>query len=356
MPFPVSSMRPVGSPSLFPSAAVADAFARPLRDLRISVTDRCNFRCPYCMPKEVFGAGYQFLRDPQLMSLEELLRIAQAFRSLGVEKIRLTGGEPLLRADVPELIRGLKQTVGVREVALTTNGWLLEKLAPVLRAAGLDRLNVSVDSLNDVTAGKLNGLGFSVARVLRGIDAAAALGFPIKINCVVQRGINDGEVLALCDYFRAKGHALRFIEFMDVGNTNHWNPERVVPAKELVAMIGAQWPLEPVGPMYRGEVAARYRYTDGRGEIGVISSVTEPFCRDCHRARLSADGKLYTCLFASLGWDVLGALRTGANETELKNYLTRVWSGRLDRYSDERAELLASGEARAKIEMSYIGG
>jgi len=186
--------------------------------------------------------------------------------------------------------------------------------------------------------------------------AAAALGFPIKINCVIQRGINDGGVLALCDYFRTRGHTLRFIEFMDVGNTNHWNAERVVPAKELIATIGAVWPLEPVGPMYRGEVAARYRYADGQGEIGVISSVTEPFCRDCHRARLSADGKLYTCLFASLGWDVLGALRAGADEVELKNYLARIWSGRLDRYSDERAALLVSGEARAKVEMSYIGG
>jgi cyclic pyranopterin phosphate synthase len=339
-----------------PSATPVDQFQRPLRDLRISVTDRCNFRCTYCMPKEVFGAGYPFLRDPQLMTLGELTRIARAFRSLGVEKIRLTGGEPLLRADVPDLVRALKQEVGVPEVALTTNGWLLEKLAPALRSAGLDRLNVSVDSLDDTTAGKLNGLGFRTERVLRGIDAAAALGFSIKINCVVQRGVNDGEVLALCEYFRARGHALRFIEFMDVGNTNHWTPDRVVPARELVDRIGTVWPLEPVGPAYRGEVAARYRYRDGRGEIGLISSVTEPFCRDCHRARLSADGRLYTCLFASLGWDVLGALRAGANDGELEKYLARVWSGRLDRYSDERAELLATGESRAKIEMSYIGG
>ena len=333
-----------------------DQFNRPLRDLRISVTDRCNFRCPYCMPKEVFGAGYQFLRDPQLMALGELTRIVRGFRALGVEKVRLTGGEPLLRADVPELVRVLKQDVGVPEIALTTNGWLLEKLAPALRAAGLDRLNVSVDSLNDATAGKLNGLGFSVARVLRGIDAASALGFPVKINCVIQRGVNDHELPELCEYFRARGHAVRFIEFMDVGNTNHWALERVVPAKEIVARIAEKWPLEPIGPAYRGEVAARYRYADGRGEIGLISSVTEPFCRDCHRARLSADGKLYTCLFASLGWDLLGALRAGADDAELENYLARVWRGRLDRYSDERAELLASGEARAKIEMSYIGG
>ena len=337
--------------------ATQDQFNRPLRDLRISVTDRCNFRCPYCMPADVFGPGHAFLRDPQLMTLPELTRIVRAFRALGVEKVRLTGGEPLLRADVPELIRALKNDLGVKDVALTTNGWMLEKLAPALHTAGLDRLNVSVDSLDDATAGKLNGLGFKVGRVLRGIDAAAALGLPVKINCVVQRGVNDGELLTLCEYFRARGHALRFIEFMDVGNTNHWTRDRVVPAKEIVGRIDAHWPLEPVGPAYRGEVAARYRYRDGRGEIGLISSVTEPFCRDCHRARLSADGKLYTCLFTSLGWDVLGAARSpGMTDVELENFLRRIWRGRMDRYSDERAEVIARGEPRAKVEMSYIGG
>jgi cyclic pyranopterin phosphate synthase len=333
-----------------------DSFHRPLRDLRISVTDRCNFRCPYCMPKEVFGAGHAFLRDPQLMSRDEIVRIARAFRALGVEKVRLTGGEPLLRADVPELIRALKQDVGLPDVALTTNGWLLEKMAPALRTAGLNRVNVSVDALDDAIAGKMNGLGFSVTRVLRGIDATAGLGLPVKINMVVQRGVNDQQILLLCDYFRERGHTLRFIEFMDVGNTNHWASEQVVPAREIVARIGERWPLEPVGPAYRGEVAARYRYVDGRGEIGLISSVTEPFCRDCHRARLSADGKLYTCLFSSLGWDVLGCLRAGADDSELANFLGRIWRGRVDRYSDERAELLASGESREKVEMSYIGG
>ncbi len=338
-------------------SSVRDPFQRPLRDLRISVTDRCNFRCPYCMPAEVFGPGHAFLRDPQLMTLPELTRIVRAFRALGVEKVRLTGGEPLLRSDVPDLVRALKQDLGLPDVALTTNGWLLEKLAPALRAAGLDRLNVSVDSLDDATAGRLNGLGFKVARVLRGIDAAAALGFPIKINCVVQRGVNDAELPALCAYFRERGHTVRFIEFMDVGNTNHWDRDRVVPAREIVARIDALWPLDPAGPAYRGEVAARYRYRDGRGEIGLISSVTEPFCRDCHRARLSADGKLYTCLFASLGWDVLGAVRAkGFGDADLTEYLRRIWRGRLDRYSDERAEIMAAGEARAKVEMSYIGG
>ncbi|MEY4938278.1 MAG: hypothetical protein RIQ93_13 [Verrucomicrobiota bacterium] len=308
------------------------------------------------MPAEIFGPGHAFLRDPQLMTLTELTRIVRAFQALGVEKVRLTGGEPLLRADVPDLVRALKQSLGIKDVALTTNGWLLEKLAPALRASGLDRLNVSVDSLNDETAGRLNGLGFKVARVLRGIDAAAALGLSLKINCVVQRGVNDGELLELCAYFRTRGHPLRFIEFMDVGNTNGWTAQHVVPARELVDRIAARWPLEPVGPAYRGEVAARYRYCDGGGEIGLISSVTEPFCRDCHRARLSADGKLYTCLFASLGWDVLGALRGGADDAELERFLVRIWQGRVDRYSDERAEVLGAGEARAKVEMSYIGG
>jgi GTP 3',8-cyclase len=308
------------------------------------------------MPKEVFGAGHAFLRDPQLMALSEIVRIAGAFRALGVEKVRITGGEPLLRTDLSELIAGLKQEIGIPQVALTTNGWLLEKFAPALRAAGLDRVNVSVDSLNDEIAGRMNGLGFKVDRVLKGIDAATAAGLPVKINCVVQRGVNDGELLELCEYFRERGHPLRFIEFMDVGNTNHWSAEGVVPAKEIVERIRTKWPLEPIGPAYRGEVAARYRYVDGRGEIGLISSVTEPFCRDCHRARLSADGKLYTCLFASLGWDVLSCLRAGASDLELQAYLRRVWSGRLDRYSDERAQVLASGETQEKIEMSYIGG
>lgn len=308
------------------------------------------------MPKEVFGPAHAFLKDPQLMSLAEIVAIVRAFRRLGVEKVRLTGGEPLLRTDVPELVRALKQEVGLPDVALTTNGWLLEKQAEALRTAGLDRVNVSVDSLNDATAGRMNGLGFKVERVLRGIDAAAASGLAVKINTVVQRGVNDGELLELCAYFRERGMPLRFIEFMDVGNTNHWAAERVVPAKEIVARIDSRWPLEASGPAYRGEVAARYRYKDGRGEIGIISSVTEPFCRDCHRARLSADGKLYTCLFASLGWDVLGCLRAGADEGELESYLARVWSGRMDRYSDERAEVIAAGELREKIEMSYIGG
>lgn len=335
---------------------IRDTFNRPLRDLRISMTDRCNFRCPYCMPKEVFGPGHAFLKDPQLMSLDELVGIARAFVALGVEKIRLTGGEPLLRADVAELVRVLKRELRVPDVALTTNGWLLEKYAEALREAGLDRVNVSVDSLDEVTAGRMNGLGFSVARVLRGIDAAVVAGLPVKINMVVQRGVNDHEVVAMAEHFRGRGQALRFIEFMDVGNTNDWQRAQVVPSKEIVERIGAVWPLEPVGPAYRGEVAARYRYADGGGEIGLIGSVTEPFCKDCNRARLSADGKLFTCLFAAAGHDVLGVVRAGADETALRKHLAGLWTGRRDRYSDERAELLASGTVRQKPEMSYLGG
>jgi cyclic pyranopterin phosphate synthase len=346
----------VPSPAPTPNAPPLDTRRRPLRDLRISVTDRCNFRCPYCMPAEIFGPGHAFLRDPQRMSGDEIVRLARAFQRLGVNKIRLTGGEPLLRPDVPEIIRRLKTEEGIQIVALTTNGWLLEKLAPELRASGLDRINVSVDSLDDSTAGRMNGLGFKVGRVLRGIDAAAALGLPIKINTVIQRGVNDHEIPALCDYFRTRGHPLRFIEFMDVGNTNHWTASQVVPAREIVARIQERWPLEPLEPAYRGEVAARYRYTDGRGEIGLISSVTEPFCRDCHRARLSADGKFYTCLFAALGWDVLGALRSGLDDDALTAFVARIWRGRMDHYSDERSALLAGGEVQPKVEMSYIGG
>ena len=285
----------------------------------------------------------------------ELLRIVAAFVRIGVEKVRLTGGEPLLRGDLPGIIRAVKD-MGVRDVSLTTNGWFLGRQAKALRAAGLDRLNVSVDSLNAGTAGLMNGLGFDVARVLGGIDAAAAEGFPIKVNCVLQRGVNDAEIIPLCAYFRERGHTLRFIEYMDVGNTNHWSDTQVVPAREVVERISAEWPLEPAAPAYRGEVAARYRYRDGRGEIGVVSSVTEPFCRDCHRARLSADGKLFTCLFASAGHDVLARVRAGSSDAELTGFLGGIWGARADRYSDERAELLAAGKAREKVEMSYIGG
>jgi cyclic pyranopterin phosphate synthase len=337
-------------------SAVRDTLGRPIRDLRISVTDRCNFRCPYCMPKDAFGPGHAFLADSRLMTLPELVRIAQAFAGLGVEKVRLTGGEPLLRADLPAIIHALKKDLGIRDLSLTTNGWFLGKQAAALRDAGLDRLNVSVDALDGATAARMNGLGFSVARVLEGIDAAAAAGFPVKVNCVVQRGVNDGEILPLCGYFRGRGHTLRFIEFMDVGNTNRWSLSQVVPAREIVERVSAAWPLEAVGPAYRGEVASRYRYMDGRGEIGIVSSVTEPFCTDCNRARLSADGRLFTCLFASGGRDVLGLVRSGAADQEVSAFIAGIWSGRSDRYSEERAGLTAQAQAGAKVEMSFIGG
>ncbi len=335
---------------------IRDVFSRPLRDLRVSVTDRCNFRCTYCMPAEIFGPGHAFLKDPQLMSFDELTRILRAFVSLGVEKLRLTGGEPLLRADVPELIRFIKTELRVPDVALTTNGWLLEKYAVSLRAAGLDRLNVSLDSLEPETFGRMNGQGFGPERVIRGIDAARASGFPVKLNMVVQRGVNDHEILSLAAWARERAVTLRFIEFMDAGNHNGWRRDQVVPAKEIVDTLSARWPLTPVGPAYRGEVAARYRYADGGGEIGLISAVTEPFCRDCNRARLSADGKLHTCLFTSIGHDVLGALRGGAGEAGLRAFIAKTWQARTDRYSDERAERLARGETVEKAEMSYLGG
>jgi cyclic pyranopterin phosphate synthase len=308
------------------------------------------------MPREAYGPEHAFLGAGRLMTREELVRITRAFVGLGVEKVRLTGGEPLLRGDLPPIITAIKRDLGVADVSLTTNGWFLGSQARALRAAGLDRINVSVDSLDPETAGRMNGLGFSVSRVLDGIDAAAAAGFPIKVNCVVQRGVNDGEIVPLCAYFRQRGHTLRFIEYMDVGNTNHWSLSQVVPAQEIVKLVSASWPLEPVGPAYRGEVAARYRYSDGRGEIGIVSSVTEPFCRDCNRARLSADGKLFTCLFASAGHDVLGLLRSGADDRAISGFVAGIWRARSDRYSDERAGLPVGGKGREKVEMSYIGG
>jgi GTP 3',8-cyclase len=308
------------------------------------------------MPKEVFGADYAFMRDPQLMSADEMVAIARSFVELGVTKIRLTGGEPLLRKDLCEIVRRLKTEVGVPEVALTTNGWLLARYAEELRDAGLDRLNVSVDSLSAETAGKMNGMGLDSRRVLEAIDLASSLGLPVKINTAVRRGINDHEVEDLAEYFRARGLTLRFIEFMDVGNSNGWQSEEVVPAQEIVDRIQAKWPIEPVAPAYRGEVASRYRYRDGAGEIGIIASITEPFCRDCHRARLSADGKLHTCLFSALGWDVLSELRKGCDQESITRYLTDIWIGRRDRYSDERSERGGRGDAEPKPEMSYLGG
>ncbi len=308
------------------------------------------------MPAEVFGADYVFLPKDQLLSLDELVRIVRAFVALGTDKLRLTGGEPLLRRDVPDLVRIAKQEVGLREVALTTNGYLLAAKADELKRAGLDRVNVSLDSLDPEIFARMNGRGLDIRRVFEGIRAAKGAGLPVKLNMVVQRGVNDEQVEPMAEWARAEGLTLRFIEFMDVGNHNAWKREQVLPAREIVERLNARWPLEEAGPNYRGEVAARYRYRDGQGEIGVISSVTEPFCRDCHRARVSADGKFFTCLFASLGWDLRSVLRGGASDVELAAYVRRVWTGRMDRYSDERSERAANGELCEKVEMSYIGG
>jgi len=336
---------------------VLDTMDRPLRDLRISVTDRCNFRCVYCMPKEVFGRDYRFLPRRELLTFEEIERIAGVFAGLGVHKLRITGGEPLLRRDLEVLVAGL---AGLRpsgladlDLTLTTNGALLAQKAQALAAAGLSRVTVSLDSLDDEVFRAMNDVDFPVARVLAGIDAAAAAGLPVKINVVVKRGLNEGSILGIARRFRGTGHVVRFIEFMDVGATNGWRMDDVVPAAEIVRMIDAELPLQPVEPSYRGEVAQRYRYSDGTGEIGVIASVTQPFCGDCTRARLSADGKLYTCLFAIRGHDLRALLRSGARDEELDAAIRAVWVRRTDRYSELRTE--ATSHLR-KVEMSYIGG
>ena len=332
--------------------ATTDTLGRPLRDLRISVTDRCNFRCVYCMPKEVFGRGYRFMDRKELLSFEELERVARAFVRHGVQKVRITGGEPLLRRDLEHLIARLSVIDGL-ELTLTTNGALLPQKARALADAGLRRVTVSLDSLDDTTFRAMNDVDFPVARVLAGIDAAAAAGLPVKVNAVVKRGLNEDAVLDLARRFRGTGHVMRFIEYMDVGHTNGWLLDDVVSAAEIVRTIDAAFPLDPVEPAYRGEVARRWRYRDGGGEIGVIASVTQPFCGDCTRARLSAEGKLYTCLFAVRGHDLRALMRAGASAEELDQAIGRVWELRTDRYSE-----LRSGRTRElpKVEMSYIGG
>jgi len=329
-----------------------DRLGRPLRDLRISITDRCNFRCVYCMPKEVFGRDYQFLPRADLLTFEEIERLARAFVANGVEKIRITGGEPLVRRDVESLIARLAE-IDALDLTLTTNGALLAAKAEALRKAGLRRVTVSLDSLDDDAFRAMNDVDFPVQRVLDGIDAAAGAGLPVKVNVVLKRGVNDDGILDLARYFRGTGHVLRFIEYMDVGHTNGWRMDDVVPAAEVVSTIDARFPLEPVEPAYRGEVARRWRYVDGAGEIGVIASVTQPFCGDCTRARLSAEGKLYTCLFAVRGHDLRAVVRDGASDDELESAIGAVWSRRTDRYSELRTDATA---ALPKIEMSYIGG
>lgn len=328
---------------------VVDRFKRPIRDLRLSVTDRCNFRCTYCMPND---REYHFLQRNQLLTFEEITEVVGIFVGLGVSKIRLTGGEPLLRRDLPVLINMLARTAGVQDIALTTNGFLLKNHLADLKAAGLGRLTVSLDSLDAETFAQLNGRAVHPKRVLEAIDLAAEAGLPVKINTVVQRGVNDHEITALADRFRELGHVLRFIEFMDVGNLNAWNMERVVPSAEIVDIISQRFPCEPIDPLYPGEVARRYRYLDGKGEFGLISSVTQPFCGGCTRARISAEGELFTCLFATKGWDLKTRLRNG-DKDGLVRELTQLWSARDDRYSQTRNEAPGSGE---KVEMFKIGG
>ncbi|HKY32114.1 MAG TPA: GTP 3',8-cyclase MoaA [Candidatus Polarisedimenticolia bacterium] len=340
---------------------IRDSLARPLRDLRISVTDRCNFRCPYCMPAERYGASYTFLRRDEILTFEEIVRLARLFLRLGAEKIRLSGGEPLLREDLPVLVRSIAALPGVRDLAMTTNGQLLAPAARALKEAGLGRLTVSLDSLDPDVFRRLNGRDFGPERVLEGIAAAQGAGFgPLKINAVVVRGVNDASVVDLASRFRGTGHIVRFIEFMDVGNLNRWRMDQVVPAAEILDRIGSVFPLVPAQPSYPGEVARRYRYADGAGEIGIIASVTMPFCGGCTRARLSTDGRLFTCLFGTRGEDLKGPLRAGASDEELLGIARGVWSRRDDRYSEERSPDAkpASGPSGGdrRIEMYQIGG
>ncbi len=334
-----------------------DKCARPLHDLRISVMDRCNFRCPYCMPKEQFHENYRFLKSQERLSFDEILRLSRLFATLGVRKLRLTGGEPLLRANLPDLIGDLTTIPGIEDIALTTNGVLLGQRAVDLHANGLRRVTVSLDTLDDAVFTRMSGGFAALAQVLHGIDAAIAAGLtPVKINAVIERGVNDHTALDLVERFRGKPVIVRFIEFMDVGNRNAWQPDMVVPSRELAARISARWPMHPVSENYRGEVAQRWRFDDGAGEVGFISSVTQPFCGDCSRARLSSEGKFYTCLFAAQGLDLRAAMRAGAGDAELLNLIRGKWLGRTDRYSELRDELRRSEPNLKKIEMYYIGG
>jgi GTP 3',8-cyclase len=336
------------------SLTLLDTLGRPMRDLRISVTDRCNFRCTYCMPKEAFGADHAFLPRNEILDYEEIERVVRAAVRLGVRKVRLTGGEPLVRRGLERLVAMLATIEGIDDLTLTTNASLLASKAGALAEAGLDRVTVSLDALDDATFMAMNDVRFPVARVLDGMAAAEAAGLgPIKVNTVVRRGVNEHAIGDLADRFRGTDTIVRFIEYMDVGHTNGWRLDEVVPAAEIIAAIDARWPLEPVEAAYRGEVARRYRYRDGGGEVGLIASVTQPFCGDCTRARLSADGHLYTCLFATAGHDLRGLLRGGATDDELADRLREIWTGRSDRYSELRS--LETIEL-PKVEMSFIGG
>jgi cyclic pyranopterin phosphate synthase len=333
--------------------ATLDRLGRPVRDLRISVTDRCNFRCVYCMPKEVFGRDYRFLERKELLTFEEIERLARAFVRQGVNKLRITGGEPLIRRNLEHLIELLRGLGDGLDLTLTTNGSLLSEKAATLKAAGLDRVTVSLDSLDEKVFRAMNDVDFPVAKVLAGIDAAAHAGLPVKVNMVVKRDTNDDSIVAMARRFRGSGHTLRFIEYMDVGHTNGWRLDEVVPAAEIVALVDAEFPLEQVEPAYRGEVARRWRYADGGGEIGVIASVTQPFCGDCTRARLSPEGRLFTCLFGVRGYDLRALVRGGASDDELASTVAEVWGRRADRYSELRSSKTSGLQ---KVEMSYIGG
>src|SRR5580704_9864547 len=336
-----------------------DRLGRPLHDLRISVMDRCNFRCPYCMPKERFHEHYRFLKSQERLSFDEIVRLARMFADLGVRKLRLTGGEPLLRANLADLVGDLSAIPEIEDIALTTNGVLLARHAVDLQANGLKRVTVSLDTLDREVFARMSGGFAALDQVLQGIDAALAAGLkPIKLNTVVERGVNDHTVLDLLEYFRGKPVIVRFIEFMDVGNRNAWRPDMVVPSRELADRINARWPIQPLSQNYRGEVAKRWRFDDGAGEIGFISSVSQPFCVDCSRARLSSEGKFYTCLFATHGLDLREAMRAGGSDDELLQMLRGAWQGRNDRYSELRGVSLRTAQAgdEKKIEMYYIGG
>lgn len=348
IPIPLSSLQRPQAPAGIP----ADKIGRNMRDLRISITDRCNFRCTYCMPKEHFGRDHVFLRHEDILRYEEITRIARIFVGLGIRKIRITGGEPLVRKGVDHLIAQLAELPGI-ELTLTTNGALLKRYAKSLKEAGLNRLTVSLDALDDDIFQRMNGVGFPVHDVLAGIDAAAEAGLtPVKVNMVVRRGLNDHQILPMVRYFRNTPHILRFIEYMDVGNSNAWKTDDVVSAREILTTIGQEFPLETVGRNYRGEVAERWRYLDGAGEIGVIASVTQAFCKDCTRIRMSPEGRLVTCLFATQGHDLRALLREGRSDEEIQAWIASVWHQRSDRYSEIRGE----AGTRQKIEMSYIGG
>ena len=334
-----------------------DKFKRPLQDIRISVTDRCNFRCPYCMPSEIFGERYQFLPKEEILSFEEITRLTKILVGFGVNKIRITGGEPLLRTDLHKLIKQLSEIDNALDITLTTNGFLLKDNAELLKDSGLKRITVSLDSLADDVFRKMNGRNFGIERVLEGIDAATKANLsPLKINAVVQKNVNDHTLVDLAKYFKGTGHIVRFIEYMDVGNKNGWELDEVVPANDILALIDQEMPLEPIDPNYRGEVARRYRYKDGQGEIGIIASVSQPFCGDCSRARLSTDGSLYTCLFASRGLNLRDTMRSGGTDTELESMIKDVWQSRTDKYSEERSASITTDPSEPKIEMYQIGG